>query len=843
MKFTTYLKNEFKARLEESGVLVVFDPEGKYELVFDKLEDNECELVKGTGSTIQARMAVEKQLLEMTRPNPQKKRMAIYVPRAIPESEEDKQMEPFAHLADIGQAFPKGDQDSYHSLCRKAKAAHVAQVDRLFANGMVPDFATVDAIDEGTGSSWPRLRKTLSAESAQDVVFKFLAAEEDLQKELNDSDEWVDEMKVFLLKTLELKLVTKAQRWKTIGEEVWRFLLISEFVLDLPDQVPEQLATVPVAQKASQSLIYEICDRLRDNRRTRDNYIEKAKEIADQLGLEEIVNNLSDFGDRDTFAFEERSFLEHYADAVREENFDLAREIERTHRKSIWVMETEAVGEWKLVDQSFQLLQAIDDFTRNRNVPPSSMEELVNCYVNEFAKIDQLHRGLLQLDEDLIEKHEKLDPLVKVVTQRYESLTGNYVKSFTRAISLGGWPVQDIPKNVQVFSKYVKPAINGGENVAYFLIDSLRYELALELKLELEKKHTVSLETVSAQLPTITPVGMASLLPDAESNLEFAVEGDDWFPTMGGEPIKNVIDRKEWFKKKVGDQYMDITLKDLLKQGARVKIPESISLLVVRNTEIDSAGEVDSSFALREIPRTITKIRRAVNMLGDKGFNQCVIVTDHGFHLRTNVEPGYKVPKPNGKWLLNKDRCLIGEGESNEAVECCKPDHVDITTTASHFVVPKSLGTFVEGRDYFHSGASLQECILPVMIVRSSKDEAEEFVSASVKISYKQGSTTKINTRRPILEISYQAGDLFSQGDALQILLLAKSPDDQVVGEAAIGKMVDPSTGLVEIEAGQTLKVAIRMDEEYEGSFSLMALDPDTNKCYDTIKLKTDYTL
>ena len=149
----------------------------------------------------------------------------------------------------------------------------------------------------------------------------------------------------------------------------------------------------------------------------------------------------------------------------------------------------------------------------------------------------------------------------------------------------------------------------------------------------------------------------------------------------------------------------------------------------------------------------------------------------------------------------------------------------------------------MEGRDYFHSGASLQECILPVMIVRSSKDEAEEFVSASVKISYKQGSTTKINTRRPILEISYQAGDLFSQGDALQILLLAKSPDDQVVGEAAIGKMVDPSTGLVEIEAGQTLKVAIRMDEEYEGSFSLMALDPDTNKCYDTIKLKTDYTL
>ena len=65
MKFITYLKNEFKSRLEESGVLVVFDPDRRYEEVFDKLESDDCELVKGTGSTIQARMAAEKQALEM----------------------------------------------------------------------------------------------------------------------------------------------------------------------------------------------------------------------------------------------------------------------------------------------------------------------------------------------------------------------------------------------------------------------------------------------------------------------------------------------------------------------------------------------------------------------------------------------------------------------------------------------------------------------------------------------------------------------------------------------------------------------------------------------------------
>ena len=215
---------------------------------------------------------------------------------------------------------------------------------------------------------------------------------------------------------------------------------------------------------------------------------------------------------------------------------------------------------------------------------------------------------------------------------------------------------------------------------------------------------------------------------------------------------------------------------------------------------------------------------------------------DHGFHLRTNIDPGFKVPKPNGKWYLNKERCLIGDGEANDAVECLNPEQLDIATTASHFVVPKSLGTFVEGRDYFHSGASLQECILPLITVRSVEEESEADSSASIRISYKQGTINKINTLRPMVEISYQAGDLFSQG-AVQILLEARSPDEQVVGEAAIGKMVDPATGLVEIEAGQTLKVAIRMNEDYEVPFTLMALDPDTNKCHDKIKLKTDYTV
>ena len=82
---------------------------------------------------------------------------------------------------------------------------------------------------------------------------------------------------------------------------------------------------------------------------------------------------------------------------------------------------------------------------------------------------------------------------------------------------------------------------------------------------------------------------------------------------------------------------------------------------------------------------------------------------------------------------------------------------MDIATTASHFVVPKSLGTFVEGRDYFHWCIPTR-MYTSISTVRSVEEESEADSSASIRISYKQGTINKINTLRPMVEISYQAG-------------------------------------------------------------------------------------
>ena len=244
--------------------------------------------------------------------------------------------------------------------------------------------------------------------------------------------------------------------------------------------------------------------------------------------------------------------------------------------------------------------------------------------------------------------------------------------------------------------------------------------------------------------------------------------------------------------------------------------------------------------ALREIPRTLAKIRVAVKTLGDLGFTRAIIATDHGFHLRTSIRPGYKTSKPDGDWKMEKDRCLLGEGTTTDQVSGYRPEEVGIPYGKGIYAVPKSLGTFVEGRGYFHAGLSLQECVLPVLEIRTGHI-SEEIESIDVKLNYKDGKTNKITTQRPLIEVSYQSTDLLAGKESIQIHLEARAKGDQLVGEATIGKNVDPATGQVTLTSGQSVKVALRMDEDYDGTFEVVALDPDTMRSYDSLKLKTDY--
>jgi len=111
-----------------------------------------------------------------------------------------------------------------------------------------------------------------------------------------------------------------------------------------------------------------------------------------------------------------------------------------------------------------------------------------------------------------------------------------------------------------------------------------------------------------------------------------------------------------------------------------------------------------------------------------------------------------------------------------------------------------------------------------------------------VTLVYKRGAK-RITTRLPIMELTVGTGDLFSQEAAVDIMLEAHDKQGKVVGEAKPGEHVNPATRLISLYPGTTVGVTLKMDLEFEGKFTVKALDPTTLKTYHKLDLETDYTV
>ena len=146
------------------------------------------------------------------------------------------------------------------------------------------------------------------------------------------------------------------------------------------------------------------------------------------------------------------------------------------------------------------------------------------------------------------------------------------------------------------------------------------------------------------------------------------------------------------------------------------------------------------------------------------------------------------------------------------------------------------------GATYLHGGASLQEAVVPVIAVRLSRTEQEVWRPPTVTLSYKQG-TKRITTRLPVVDVAVGLGELGSTGSAVEILLEAQDRQGTVVGEAKPGGPVNPATLTMTVGPGEAIKAALKMQLDFEGKFSVKALDPTTLAILDKLDLETDYTV
>jgi hypothetical protein len=764
--------------------------------------------------------------------------LLVYVPTAQTVEDEAKLQDPFALAAVCGTVFPdtRQDGDQFQQICLRAKPEFSSEIRGVFAQEPQPSFAVIDNI--GGGHSYPQLQELLGVESARALLQALLNPTSTQQAKLDASKAWVGEARDLVKDTLGVPLKTRGETWRTIAKELWQLLLFSEFVFDLPSDLPAGLRDVRHASAEKRALVKDVCDRLRDSISSRPVYIERAEELERELNLPAHCKDLDDLGARDTFPFQERTFMQQTIAALEADDFATVHAILDRRAQSVWSERNDHRRQWELVGLAADLVESCGTFEEELAAQSSTQADLIAFYTRALRNADRLQRELEQQAVALLD--DTLRPALRHARNVYRAFTNRVQTAFIRHLEQSGWPPTAYTSTTRLFDTLVKPRlVTNGKRVAVILIDALRYELGVELEKRLSGKGQIELGIACAPLPTITPLGMAALLPAADSNLRVVRQQGKAAVQYEKQILWNVDQRMGVLSRLYGERMQDAKLRDIAK--GTVAVAPTIDLLVIRSSAADAAFENNPDAGFDQIRTTFRYLIRAVERLAEMGFRDVVILTDHGFALHPNLQAGDVGQKPSGNWVNVHERLLLGDGTADNNNWVLPAEKLGIRGDFVQAAGPRALVAYRAGETYLHGGASLQEAVVPYLLLRLEGAESEPHELPEITLSYKR---KRITTRRPAIEVAVApARQLFALDVEIELLIEAHDEEGNVVGQIQAGDGFDEMTGVVRLRPDTVAKVTLAMNRTFEGKFVVKALDPALLITYATLPLETDYLL
>jgi hypothetical protein len=620
-----------------------------------------------------------------------------------------------------------------------------------------------------------------------------------------------------------------------------RYVLAGEFRGDLRCPEPASLESVPApGTKEEQAAVHALALALRTS--FASAYAAMADRVEAELGLRDAKIPAEALGSIDTFRFEERALLGHAGALIAGRRFGEALTLVTEREQSFWLDRDFArKAQWEASRRMAELGQVaaavlaqlpafaarpVQDWLAAYTSPPPEPASDTAAAPEPAAwyRLDQAQRRLeawvASLDDEPGEK-----PL-GVVRRLYEDACHAMVEGFTRALAKAGWTVPGALHQTKIWSEVVA---DRPRPVAYFFVDAMRFEMGLDLIERLPKSAEVSARPAVSVLPSITPLGMAALLPGASGSYAAVEEKgklgarieDVFLPDLGA--------RRKFAAARV-PRLVDLTLDELLSlQPTKLaKKVEGAQVVIVRSQEIDHAGETGFTFQARQVMDTvIDNLARAVRKLAMAGVEHSVVTADHG-HLffPTDRDESMRTSSPGGDQVELHRRCWIGRGGATP------PGCVRVAASALgyasdlEFVFPTGSGVFRAGGDlaFHHGGTSLQEMVVPVLSVRLKMRESVRPAASAVSVS---GLPPAVTNRifSVALELGGQNLSLFSSPMVVRPLLMASGKQ---VGNAvmAVDAALDRVTGSVTLQPGKVTTVAFLLTDESAPSLRVVVQDP-----------------
>jgi hypothetical protein len=526
-----------------------------------------------------------------------------------------------------------------------------------------------------------------------------------------------------------------------LSEAFLGWVLCVEYVHDLTR--PPVLEVLKPLRQLSAPLLKtcrKLCEHLRKHHS--DAYREAANQMESLLDGELKAGEPDELGKIDTFSREDSRLLEAAVNALENDQWSLALgwASSRLDSPSVWLTHDQLRRqEWMLVKVAAHLGQAILSHAKPLRKVGSLAEAMENytgggkgARTDGAQSVDRAHRLFEQDHARLLTS--KLPHFAKLqrAAGRLRSLYRRWVddlnRDFAELCSTHGYLPDAHLQQRTLYEQEVHPRTQTQSNVAFLMVDALRYEMACELANSLtEKDSNIHLKSRLAELPSITSVGMNVLAPVCQEG-KLTVEG----PFKGFRVGEYTVSTNQARLRAMGERSLDkqpkgrktpvaFKLKELLRETPgklRSKVKES-PLIVVHSREIDESGEAD--VGLSAFDSWIGQLRSAVLHLHAAGVEEFLITADHGFLLLDESAPpvAYPAPTVDRRWVLT-DSYVADDDKSSVSLEA-----LGYKGQTGHLMFLRDSGVFQtrgqSARTFVHGGNSLQERVIPVLHISYAK--------------------------------------------------------------------------------------------------------------------------
>ena len=456
-------------------------------------------------------------------------------------------------------------------------------------------------------------------------------------------------------------------------------------------------------------------------------------------------------------------------------------------------------------------------------------------YTTDYYRMDSCYRAFhLCFQRSLKCSNELLDDLFKHVVEKVEALySGWYLNGLgnnwsnvaAEELERYGY-IQDVNQHTDFYRRNVGSSDN---RVFVIISDALRYEVAASLaeQLRRETQSKVELDSMCGIFPTITPYGMAALLPYKELTVQEKPNGG--LAVLADGQSTESTNRDKVLKTEnpasVALQYRNIIG---LKRADRQALVKGMEVVYIYHDKIDEASHTSDSSVFPACDEAIDEIKSLVRIIVNEFSGTRILITaDHGFlYTYSPLTEDDKVSKDSwkGKEVDYGRRYAIMEKDAQP--EYLMPvQFLNGRTDYAAFAPRENVRIKMSGGglNFVHGGISLQEMVVPLIDYHYLRTDSKAYQKNRAKIDTKPVEVNLLSANRKISNMIFSLN--FYQKDAVGDN--REKANYSLYFTDSAGKIVSDT---VRIIADKTSENA--QERTFRCSFNLKSLSFDSKETY-----------